>query len=163
MRVPQTPDRAESGQVDATFERFLAGLRTSLPGGQVILAFLLIMPLQARFESLSDFERSVYLVAVIGAVVTNVLLIAPSAHQFLRAPATGLPRRHERDVMAGVRLAIAGMVTMAITLLAAIYLSITIVFGDWVAGVAAVGVLLLVGWAWFWLPLVVFRHHGERP
>ena len=115
---------AESGKreqidVDDQFRSLMEGLRTTLPGVQVLFAFLLVLPLQAEFTGISDGEKIAYYVSFFGSAMASVLLIAPSAHQRLRAPMTGLERRSERHLDVAVNLGIAGTIIFAIALAAA--------------------------------------------
>ena len=71
------------GDVDDQFRSLLEGLRTTLPGVQLITAFLLTMPLYDRFEDLTGAERAAYYVAFVSALVSSLLLMAPSSHQRL--------------------------------------------------------------------------------
>ena len=84
----QTPDLPQSlNEVDDAFRAVLEGLRTTLPGVQVLFAFLLTLPLQQSFSSLATAEEVSFFVAFFGSAIASILLIAPSAHQRLRARA----------------------------------------------------------------------------
>lgn len=148
--------RAENS-VDDAFRAILEGLRTTLPGVQVLFAFLLTLPLQQSFASLSGFERTSFLVALFASAVASILLIAPSAHQRLRAPKSGVTRRSERHLQATVYLTIVGTLAFAFALAAAVYLVTSIVLESVAAAVGAGAVALLVAWAWFYVPLVTFE------
>lgn len=149
--------------VDKRFRILLEGLRTTLPGVTVLLAFLLTMPLQGSFRELGRWELAVYGVALFGAATTIVLLLAPTAHQYLRAPSDDLRRRHPEHVMTSVHLAIAGTVTLSVTVVAAVYLAADIAFGAGWAAAGAAAIAALAAWAWFWLPLVHFAEDDEVP
>ena len=98
------------GEVDDQFRAILEGLRTTLPGVQVLFAFLLVLPLQASFAEIRDLERFAYYVAFFGSAMSSVLLIAPSAHQRLRAPITGVERRSTTHLRITIVLTIVGTV-----------------------------------------------------
>lgn len=145
-------------QLDDQFRSLLEGLRTTLPGVQVLFAFLLSLPLLPAFDDLSTLGEWAYGVAFFASAISSVLLIAPSVHQRVRAPISGIRRNHADHVDAAVRLAIVGTVTFVIALMAAtllISLVILPTFGLAVAATAAIGVL--VGWSWFYMPLFKFR------
>jgi hypothetical protein len=154
-RTPDDPD------VDDAFRSILEGLRTTLPGVQVLFAFLLTLPFTSRFGELRGIERAVYYVAFFSSAVASVLLIAPSAHQRLRAPASGVRRRSQAHLLATVRITIAGTVVFVIALTSAVYLVSTIVFEDVAAAVATAAVAVLILWAWFYVPLVSFNRDHE--
>jgi hypothetical protein len=149
--------KREQTDVDDQFRSLMEGLRTTLPGVQVLFAFLLVLPLQAEFTGISDGEKVAYYVAFFGSAMASVLLIAPSAHQRLRAPITGLERRSERHIDVAVNLGIAGTIIFAIALAAAVYLisSLTLTNSFAIAATVAVGAITV--WSWFYLPLIAFR------
>jgi hypothetical protein len=142
---------------DEQFSALLEGLRATLPGVEVLFAFLLVIPFQNGFSKLGAFEQRLYAVAFGAAGVALILLIAPSVHQRVRVPFDGVPRRHVRHVRAGAYLGLAGSVAASVALAAAAWLAVAVVYGNGVAVVFAVAIALLVAWAWFWIPLVNFR------
>ena len=54
-----------------------------MPGVQILFAFLLTVPFTQRFGDVTDFQRDVYLVALVAAGVASALLIAPTAYHRL--------------------------------------------------------------------------------
>jgi hypothetical protein len=56
-------------------------LRVVVTGVQVLFAFLLIVPFNAEFAHIGDFERTVYFVILVLAALAAVCTIAPSAQQ----------------------------------------------------------------------------------
>jgi len=151
-------DRTEN-DVDDQFRSLMEGLRTTLPGVQVLFAFLLVLPLQASFVEITDLERIAYYVSFFGSAMASVLLIAPSAHQRLRAPVTGMERRSERHLHIAVNLTIAGTIIFAIALSAAVFLISTLTLTDSVAVGATIAVAVVLAWSWFYIPMVTFRRH----
>lgn len=145
--------------VDDQFRSLMEGLRTTLPGVQVLFAFLLVLPLQASFGEIRDLERIAYYVAFFGSAMASVLLIAPSAHQRLRAPVNGVERRSERHLQIAVSLTIAGTIIFAIALSAAVFLISTLTLTDSLAVAATMAVAGIMAWSWFYIPLVTFRRH----
>ncbi len=144
--------------VDDKFRSILEGLRTTLPGVQVLFAFLLILPLQSEFAEISDTGRIAYYVAFFGSAMASVLLIAPSAHQRLRAPFTGVERRSKRHLRVTISMTIAGTIIFAIALAAAVFLISTLVLPtDSVAIGATAAVAAVIAWSWFYVPLVTFQ------
>ena len=160
----ETPDRPELPQEDLNeqFRALMEGLRTTLPGVQVLFAFLLTLPFYSAFGELSHQERVVYYMAFASAALATVLLVAPSVHQRMRARQSSLARRHPRHVMAAVQLANAGTVLAALALVDATYLVSILVFGNVVAAMAAAVTGLLVGATWVYLPVVHWRKDGAH-
>lgn len=156
--MPDQPGKHETKKgVDDAFRAILEGLRTTLPGVQVLFAFLLTLPLQQSFATLTVPEKSAFFVAFFGSAIASVLLIAPSAHQRLRAPRSGVRRHSGRDLAFTVRMTIAGTLLFAVALAAAVYLVTSIVLEFVYAAAAAAIVAFLVAWAWFYVPLVTFE------
>jgi hypothetical protein len=145
--------------VDDQFRSLMEGLRTTLPGVQVLFAFLLVLPLQSSFTEITDVERIAYYVSFFGSAMASVLLIAPSAHQRLRAPVEGVERRSERHLQIAVSLTIAGTIIFALALSAAVFLISTLTLTDNLAIAATVAVAGIMAWSWFYIPLVTFRRH----
>ncbi|HEU4895475.1 MAG TPA: DUF6328 family protein [Acidimicrobiia bacterium] len=159
---PQDPEGAGSGkpsadEVDDQFRALMEGLRTSIPGVMVLFSFLLILPLQASFGDLSGPNTLVFYVAFTSAAISAVLLIAPSVHQRVRAPITGIKRRSARHVMYATKLAIAGTVFFLVAIAAVVYLVSSLVFSDPFAAAATLVIGVISAWSWFYLPLVQFN------
>lgn len=148
-------------EVDEQFRALLEGLRATLPAVAVLFSFLLTLPLQASFSGLRTVELVVYFIAFISASIATILVVAPSAHQRVRAPITGIPRRSARDVAVAAWLSIAGTVAFAVSIAASTYLVSTIVFEDVAAGVVTAIIAGVTAWSWFYIPLVSFSK-GDR-
>lgn len=146
--------------VDDEFRALMEGLRLTIPAVAVLFSFLLTLPLQAAFSDLRDVDRWAFYVAFVSATMATVLLVAPSAHQRVRAPISGIPRHSQSDVTAAAWLAIAGTVSFAISIAAAVFLVSTLVFQDVAAAVVTAIVAGITAWSWFYMPLVSF---SEKP
>lgn len=149
---------ATADQLDDQFRSLLEGLRTTLPGVQVLFAFLLTLPLLPAFDQLTNPERWAFGIAFFGSALASVLLIAPSVHQRVRAPITGIRRRDPSHVTAAVRLAITGTVAFIVALVAAVYLISSLIMpAPYLTVLATVIIAGVAGWSWFYMPLVQFR------
>ncbi len=149
----ETPDPS----IDDQFRSLLEGLRTSIPAVQVLFAFLLTAPLQGGFNSLSSIERAAFAVAFYSSGAASVLLVAPSVHQRLRAPATGMQRHSKRHLVWATWMGIIGSLAALVAISATVYLVSNIVFNAGAAVVAALLITALAGWAWIFVPIVTFR------
>lgn len=147
--------------VDQRFRSLMEGLRTTLPGAQVLVAFLLVLPVQAEFATLTTDELAAYYLAFMTALLSQVLLIAPSAHQRLRSPISGVARRTEKHLAIAVRVTIVGTGLLVIALAAVCYLVSSLVVNAIVAAFATALLLIVAGYTWAFQPLVVFRR--EEP
>ena len=150
-------DDTTNDTVDEQFRSLLEGLRTSIPGVQVLFAFLLTAPLQNKFADLSRHDANAFSVAFYAAAISSVLLIAPSVHQRVRAPSTGIRRHSKRHLRWTTWVVIIGSITMGIAMVATTYLVSRLTFGATPATIATSLVAAVMLWAWFYLPLVTFN------
>lgn len=144
---------SDDRDVDEMFRGLLEGLRTTLPGSQVLLGFLLTVPLQAGFGELGDVNRAAFLVAVVATALASILLIAPSAQARARYPASGLRRRTVRHVEVAAYLALAGTAVLAVGMTAAVFLSVNLLVGSWWSGAVAAVCGSTAFVTWFGLPI----------
>lgn len=143
-------------EVDEQFRALMEGLRTTIPGVMVLFSFLLALPLQTSFADIGGLNTVVFYTAFLSSAVASVLLIAPSVHQRVRAPFTGIRRRAQSHVQTAVRLTIAGTVAFLIAVASVVFLVSSIVFSNLLAAISTSIVVGVAGWGWFYLPLVRF-------
>ena len=149
QRRESVAEETEKERVDREVIELLNELRVTLPGVQVLFGFLLILPFQQRFTILDDTEKAVYFLAVLATISALICLIAPASYHRLRFRATD----KQRMLFISNRLAIAGIVFLAIATVTGLFLIAEVVIGEaWaalLAGGAGAGLVLL----WFVLPL----------
>jgi len=151
--VDPTDDRRETftERMDRNWDELLQELRVTQTGAQILTGFLLTIPFQQRFEDLDDYQRDVYLVLVLLAVIATGLIVAPVAiHRAL------FRRRLKRELVTiGSWFARAGLLVLALVLSGSAMLLFDVVLsraaGRWV-GCAA---LVVLASAWWVLPKVV--------
>ena len=130
-----TESHPTSDEVEDEFRSLLEGLRTTLPGVQLITAFLLTLPLYDHFDDL---------VAPSGWRTTSPSSAPSSARcsSWRRrrtsgcAPATGWPAATAATSTVAVRLTIVGTVAFAVAIIAVAFLVSSVVLGTG----AAIGV-----------------------
>jgi hypothetical protein len=146
-------EETEFQRYDRNLTELIAELRLALPGVQVLFGFLLVIPFDSRFKSASGAERGLYFATLVLTLLASMLLIAPSVFHRL----TFRAGQKAYIVTAGNRLAIGGLLVLAIALTCAIAFVTAFVFGS----VAAVVIGVIAGGAfallWFWLPLTRLR------
>ena len=135
--------------LDRNVAEALQEMRVAITGVQVLFAFLLTLPFQARFGDLGGFGTAVYAVTMISTSCATVVLIAPVAfHRIL------FRQRQKPAVVAFAdRSLLIGLTLLLIGICSAVLLVLEVVLGrgpaSWVcAGVSALGLL-----TWFALPL----------
>jgi hypothetical protein len=146
-------DETPTERLDRNWTDLLQELRVVQTGVQLLTGFLLTLPFQARFATLTSLQQNIYLITVILAVCSTAFLIAPvSLHRLLF-------RRHARARMVEVahRLALTGMALLAASLVGVVLLIFDVVRGR-TAGLVAGGLIaLLVVVLWVAMPLVLRR------
>ena len=157
--TPRSDDRraSEHDDVDEQFRSLLEGLRTSLPGVQVLFGFLLIAPFQADFADYDTKRTAAFTVAFFTAGLASILLIASSVHQRVRAPLTGLRRHSKQHLIITTWLTIVGTAVMGVAIVSTIFLVTTFVLDDLWTMLATTGVAATLLVTWFYVPLVTFR------
>jgi Family of unknown function (DUF6328) len=142
-------NETEFERYDRNLTELLGELRVALPGVQVLFAFLLVVPFNQRFGTVSTFERDLYLVTLLLTLAACVLLIAP----------TIVHRLHFRlgdkayVVRAANRLMIAGLTVFAAAMTMAVLLVTDYLFDAVVAAVATAAVVAGFATVWFLLPI----------
>lgn len=154
---PQTTENEEEAtEIDDQFRSLMEGLRTTIPGVMVLFSFLLVLPLQSSFAEITTANTVVFYLAFSSSAISAVLLIAPSVHQRVRAPESGIKRQTWSHVLFATKLAIAGTVTFLIAISAVVYMVSSIVFSNPLAAAATAAIAGVAAWAWFFVPLVTF-------
>jgi hypothetical protein len=146
-----------SGGADDQFRALMEGLRTTLPGVQVLFGFLLALPFTGDFGNIGRVDRFTYAVAFLSTAVSSVLLIAPSAHQRVRGLMTGIPRTHVEHIRVAVKLTVAGTVSFLVGIVASVHLVTSVQLGSRLAAASVAVVTGLAAWTWFYMPLVRFQ------
>jgi hypothetical protein len=151
------PDHESRAQrINRELMELLNELRVALPGVQFLFAFLLVVPFQQRGGQTTDFQKDVYFVTLVAAAVATGLLIAPAAQHRV------LFRQHDKErlLRRSSHSAYAGLVVLAVAIVAAVLLVVDVLFDRtrawWTAGLIGA---LLAYW-WILVPFVQ-RARGE--
>ncbi|MCW6005609.1 amine oxidase [Micromonospora sp. CPCC 205371] len=72
-------EETEKQRWDRNFADLLQELRVAQTGVQILFAFLLILPFSAEFPKATNFQRDVYVVALLSAAGSAALIISPVA------------------------------------------------------------------------------------
>jgi hypothetical protein len=138
-------------RLDRNWTDLLQELRVVQTGVQLLTGFLLTLPFQARFETLSEFQQNVYLVTVGFSVVATGLVIAPvSLHRILFRQ-----RARLQLVSAAHRLALAGLLALSVAIIGVVLLVFDVVRGPIAGWTAAACAAVLLAGLWFGLPLAL--------
>lgn len=150
-RLDEGSDPDENAQQRRNREliELLNELRVALPGVQVLFAFLLTVPFSQRFGDLADWQRAAYIVTFVGTAVATALFMAPTAYHRLRFRQGD----KERMLHTANRFTVVGIAFLAGSMAGAVFLAADLVFGIGFALAMAAGMLALLAWTWFGLPL----------
>jgi Family of unknown function (DUF6328) len=133
----------------------LSELRVILPGVQVLLAFLLMVPFTQRFPDLDDLETGVFFMTLLCTAVATALLIAPSAHH--RILWRGGVREQRLEM--GNILTIAGLIFLVPAMVGVVFVITEFIFGLTAAAVVTGLLALFFVVLWFVFPL---RYRGKE-
>jgi hypothetical protein len=153
MRPGPPPDRdeTETERLDRNLIELLQEVRVVQTGVQVLFALLLAVPFSARFDAITGFQRGAYFACLIGTLAASVLLIAPMAlHRILF-------RMGQKEYMVEVsnRLALGGLASTAVAMVAAMLLVSDVMFGLGVA--LAIALATAAAFLGFWCALPLRR------
>jgi predicted membrane channel-forming protein YqfA (hemolysin III family) len=153
----------DEGQLRKKHDRELIELlneiRIVLPGAQVLFAFLLIVPFNSSWTATTRSERTLYYLALFATLVSTTLLMAPTSYHRLR----WRERDKERMLQVCQRLTIAGMIALAVAMIAAVGLVSEEVLGSSWAIVFGAAAAVVIGLAWFALPLSTPYDRWDAP
>lgn len=152
-------DGRSKEDLDRELIELLNELRVALPGVQVLFAFLLTVPFSNGWRRITEFQKDVFVAAILLTAVSTAFLIAPSAHHRL------LFRSKDKEFLlfTANRLAIVGIGFLALAMSATILLVIDVVFDRrWAAVVAALAAAMFAV-LWYGLPLWRRRQVDEEP
>ena len=151
-RTPQR-DETPAERLDRNLDELLGELRVVVTGVQVLFAFLLVVPFDARFATVDSFERAVYFTTLVLTALSGALVIAPAAHHRL------LFRLGEKGelVRASQRYTVAGLVVMAAAMCGVLTLVSSVLFGHGVAILVLGAAAAVFGGLWFAIPLRLRR------
>lgn len=151
-------NETEAERLDRNYGELLQELRVAQTGVQILFAFLLGIAFQTGFTNISSYQRGIYLETLVAAALAAIMLIAPVAvHRMLF-------RRHQKHELVVItsRLAGAGLIFLAIAILSAVLLVVSVVVNLTMACafVAVLGIVLIG--LWYVLPSEVRRRRPSR-
>ncbi len=152
-------DESEAERLDRNFSELLQELRVAQTGVQVLFAFLLGIAFTQRYTSLEQYQRIFYVITLIAAACTAILLIAPVAvHRMLF-------REHAKDEVVEFtsRLAAAGMVFLALSILSSVLFVLDVVLSLAASIVATAVLTVLIIAVWFAPPAPRARRGDLTP
>ncbi len=148
----------ESSEFAREWSEILNEIRVALPGVQLLFGFLLAAPFTDAFRAMSEVIRYGYFTCFLTTTASCAFLIAPSVYHRLHW------RRDVRDkelmLRACNRLAIAGVVLLALAMTSAVYVLSLVIAGRAAAVTITIAAGLLFAALWFAFPFL--RRSAER-
>ena len=143
--MDQDPQEDRLDAADRNWDELLGELRVVLTGVAVLFSVLLTIPFSADFDPGGDFQRRVYLAALLLAAGSGVALIAPVAYHRI-----GYEREHKPAVVKrSNRLVIVGLVLLALAIASVLLLVLDALVSREVAAAVAAVVGIGAGLTWF--------------
>ena len=143
-------DETEEERLDRNLIELVQELRVVIPGIQFLFAFLLVVPFQQGWTTVTSFEETVYYVTLLLTVASSICLMAPTARHRIRF--------HELDkdwiVRSANRLAVVGLALLAGAICGVVALVTHVVYDGTLAAIVTAVIAVLIGWIWFAAPLV---------
>jgi Family of unknown function (DUF6328) len=152
-------DRNESADErrDRELIELLNELRVTLPGVQVLLAFMLTIPFSQRFGSLDAQQRDTFIVAFLTVTCSTILLMTPTAYHRIR----WRRREKERLLVTSNRLAIAGIALLGLGIGEVVFLVMELLTGEQATALLLALCTTLL-WAGLWFALPLSRSFRDR-
>jgi hypothetical protein len=140
-------------RADRNWNELIQELRVMQTGVQILTGFLLTLPFQSRFADLDTYQRTVYLVLVVTAVIATALIVAPvSVHRSLFRK----QMKHSIVTLTD-RLTRIALGVLALVMTGAALLVFDIVVGRTEGIVVGACVLVVLAIVWVVLPEVLRR------
>ncbi len=144
-------------RIDRNWSELLQELRVTQTGVQLLTAFLLSLPFQQRFQSISDSQRVIYLVVVLLSIGATGFLVMPVAvHR-------AVFRRHEKGSLVNIAdlMAKMGLALLALAVSGVVLLIFDVVVSPAVGIGFGAGTLAVLSVLWVIVPVVV-RVRGRQ-
>jgi len=135
----------------------LQEVRVATAGVQILFGFLLAVPFQQGFATISSFQKHVYLVVLICTALSSALLIAPTAlHRLL------FRQGHKPEIIEYAnRMVIVGLVLLAVAMVGVVLLLTHEIFGPAAAIAITIPIGLVFVVTWFLIPLARRENGGS--
>jgi cation transport ATPase len=147
-REQRTDDEQE--RLDRQLEELLQEVRVAMPGVQVLFGFLLAVPFQQGFDTITSSQRMIYFATLLAAAVATAFFIAPAAFHRIN-----FEQNQKKSVIhVGNRQFLTGLVALALAMNGAVALVTDLIFKGSTLAVTMVVVGSLFAWLWFGLGLL---------
>ena len=135
---------------DRELMELLNELRVTLPGIQVMFAFLLVVPFSNGFVKVTELQKNVYFMSFLATAAATAFLIAPSTYHRLRW------REGDKEHMLKVsnRYAILGTAFLALAMTGVVFLITDFLYDSGLAIFATAWGAGMFTFLWFGIPIL---------
>ena len=148
--LDELDDDVDREELRRRYYGLLQEVRVVLPGVQVLLAFLLTVPFDSRFQDLDATGRTLFGVALVTALLSVVCLVSPSVVHRLAARTARRAR-----VRIGIVFELIGLGFLGLSLVASLWGVTRLVYGSTTALLITVPVIGAIVVVWVVIPLAV--------
>jgi MFS family permease len=152
-RSSELDDVADREELRSRFDMLLQELRVSLPGVQVLSAFLLTAPFSQRFSELDTWGRRAFGLALTSSMLSVICLVAPTMMHRL-----GERTARSRRLTASIAAMVIGLICLAVALVSALWGVARFVFGTAAAWGLTIPVVVVIVVLWIVVPRTLRRH-----
>ncbi|MFC0110355.1 DUF6328 family protein [Kibdelosporangium aridum] len=150
-------EESEQEQLARNLAELLQELRVAQAGVQILFGFLLSIAFTQQYAEADVYIKTTHFITVLFATAATALLTAPAAwHRVLFRAG-----RRERIIDAANKLAVSGLICLAVAVTGTVLLIGEVVLGGW--GAIVVAVLTAIGFSLLWL-IIPWRErvNGDR-
>lgn len=143
-------DPANLSDHDQTsLNEMLQELRVLQQGSQILAGFLVLLPFSEGFSKIAQFEKWVYIVAFVAAIVSLICFSAPAAQHRVERPL----RHRVKFKRMSTRIIIVGTIALSVALISTTQLVLNEVVGGQWASIGTIFIAFLIGLIWWVMPL----------
>lgn len=143
--TPSQSEETEAQRLNRQLGELLQELRVAMPGVQLLFAFLLTVPFNQRFDEVNAFQTNLYLATLICSALASALFIAPTAYHRIMFEQRDKPNL----IRTASRLAIAGLVALALAMTGAVLLVTDFLFRPPTPLIVTAALAAVFAWLWF--------------
>ena len=157
-QTSELDDVEDRDELRKRYDMLLQELRVTLPGVQVLTAFLLTAPFSQRFGELDLWGRRAYGTALASSMISVIFLLAPAVLHRL-----GERRARSARLRWSIRLMLAGLFLLGLALVSAMWSVARFVFGTGTAWWLTGPMIVLIVSVWIVLPFTLRRNTATTP
>lgn len=154
-----SPEVLNGSQSDQrSLNEMLQELRVLQQGSQILAGFLILLPFSEGFSKIAPFEKWVYILAFITAIISLICFSAPAAQHRIERPL----RNRVKFKQLSTRIIVVGTISLSVSLTSTTQLVLNEVVGNRWSYVGTVVIGLSISIIWWLIPLVQKKRERHR-